>query len=156
LTYGNNHTASAQYNSRLLPTSYSLSNAMTRSYSYFADGRLSTSALAEDGSFNRAYEYDHAGRLKSDTTPSNFAQDLTYDVGAAGSGNQYTHYNMAQAAYNAAMANPALKKEVQRHGIKGPRETQGRFVEADDRYNSSVFESIIQLGWPKTTEIDLV
>ena len=80
LTYGNNHTASTQYNSRLLPASYSLSNVMTRSYSYFTDGRLSTSALAEDGSFNRAYEYDHAGRLKSDTTPSSFAQELTYDV----------------------------------------------------------------------------
>lgn len=80
LTYGNNHTASTQYNSRLLPTSYSLSNVMTRSYSYFADGRLSTSALAEDGSFNRAYEYDQTGRLKSDTTTNNFAQELTYDV----------------------------------------------------------------------------
>ncbi|HKP84179.1 MAG TPA: DUF4214 domain-containing protein [Pyrinomonadaceae bacterium] len=80
LTYGNNHTASTQYNSRLLPTSYSLSNVMTRSYSYFADGRLSTSSLSEDGSFNRAYEYNQAGRLKSDTTPNNFAQELTYDV----------------------------------------------------------------------------
>lgn len=80
LTYGNNHIASTQYNSRLLPTNYSLSNAMTRSYSYFADGRLSGSTLSEDGSFNRAYEYDHAGRLKSDTTPNNFAQNLTYDA----------------------------------------------------------------------------
>jgi YD repeat-containing protein len=80
LTYGNNHTATTQFNSRQLPTSYSLSNVMTRTYSYFADGRLSTSSLTEDSSFDRAYEYDHAGRLKSDTTPTNFAQELTYDA----------------------------------------------------------------------------
>jgi YD repeat-containing protein len=80
VTYGNNHTGTTQYNSRRLPTSYSLSNAMTRNYTYYADGRLETSSLAEDGTFNRAYEYDHAGRLDSDSTPTNFAQNLTYDV----------------------------------------------------------------------------
>jgi YD repeat-containing protein len=80
LSYGNNHTGTTQYNSRLLPTNYSLTNAMTRSYSYFADGRLQSSSLSEDGSFNRNYEYDLAGRLKSDSTPNNFAQNLTYDV----------------------------------------------------------------------------
>jgi len=80
LTYGNNHTGTTQYNSRLLPSSYSLTNAMTRNYSYFADGRLKTSSLVEDGGFNRAYEYDLAGRLKSDSTTNNFAQNLSYDV----------------------------------------------------------------------------
>ena len=80
LTYGNNHIGTTQYNNRLLPTSYSLSNAMTRSYSYFADGRLRTSSLSEDGSFNRTYEHDLAGRLESDSTPTTFAQNLSYDV----------------------------------------------------------------------------
>jgi YD repeat-containing protein len=80
LTYGNNHTGTTQYNNRLLPTSYSLSNAMTRSYSYFADGRLKTSALSDDGSFDRTYEYDHVGRLNSDSTTTTFAQNLSYDV----------------------------------------------------------------------------
>ena len=80
LTYGNNHTGATQYNNRLLPTSYSLSSAMTRSYAYFADGRLKSSPLAEDGSLNRSYEYDQVGRLDSDTTPTTFAQNLAYDV----------------------------------------------------------------------------
>src|ERR1041385_7745648 len=80
LSYSNNHTETTQYNNRLLPTSYSLSNAMTRSYAYFADGRLKSSALTEDGSFNRTYEYDQAGRLDKDSTPTNYAQNLTYDV----------------------------------------------------------------------------
>jgi YD repeat-containing protein len=80
LTYGDNHTAVTQYNNRLLPTNYSLSNVMTRDYSYFADGRLKSSDLTQDGNFYRVYEYDHAGRLKSDSTPTNFAQNVTYDV----------------------------------------------------------------------------
>jgi YD repeat-containing protein len=80
LTYGNNHTGTTQYNSRLLPTTYSLTNAMTRNYSYFADGRLKSSSLLEDGNSNRFYEYDHAARLRSDSTPTTFAQNLTYDV----------------------------------------------------------------------------
>jgi hypothetical protein len=80
LNYSNNHIETTQYNNRLLPTIYSLSNAMTRSYAYFADGRLKSSALTEDGSFNRTYEYDQAGRLDKDSTPTNYAQNLTYDV----------------------------------------------------------------------------
>src|SRR6185295_17955565 len=80
LTYGNNHTGTTQYNTRLLPASYTLSNAMTRSYSYFADGRLKASSLSEDSSFNRAYEYDHVGRMDSDSTPTTFTQNLSYDA----------------------------------------------------------------------------
>jgi hypothetical protein len=59
---------------------------------------------------------------------------------------------MAAAAYNAAQANPALMKEVQRHGITAPRNviyTQGAYSEKDDFYNAvNVFNSIIQLACP--------
>jgi hypothetical protein len=72
--------------------------------------------------------------------------------GAAGSGKGYTHTDMATAAYSAALANPALMKEVQKHGIKGPRQvtyTHGEFVEADDFYNASVFDNILRFGCPQ-------
>lgn len=68
------------------------------------------------------------------------------------SGKGYTHSDMATAAYNAAQANPALKKELQRHGIKAPRYVSyipGAYVEADDFYNASVYENILRLGCPQ-------
>ena len=72
--------------------------------------------------------------------------------GAAGSGKGYTHTDMATAAYNAAQANSALFKEVQRHGIKGLRQvryTREGYVEADDFYNASVFDNILRFGCPQ-------
>jgi len=80
ITYGDNYTATIQYNSKLLPISYSMPNVITRNYGYFADGRLKTSDLAQDGNFYRTYEYDQVGRLKSENTPTNFSQVMTYDV----------------------------------------------------------------------------
>jgi hypothetical protein len=72
--------------------------------------------------------------------------------GAAGSGTGYTHTDMANAAYRAASANPALMKEVQRHGIKEPRlvrYTREGYVEGDDFFNASVFDNILRLGCPQ-------
>jgi len=71
--------------------------------------------------------------------------------GAAGFGEGYNHTQMAAAAYGAAQANPALKNEVLRHGIKPPTNviyTRGAYVERDDFFNSSVFDNILRLGCP--------
>jgi hypothetical protein len=72
--------------------------------------------------------------------------------GAAGSGRGYDHTQMANAAYNAAQANPSLKKELQRHGITGPRAviyTPTGYVEGDDFWNASVFDKILRLACPE-------
>jgi hypothetical protein len=76
---------------------------------------------------------------------------------AAGSSLQYDHTQMANAAYNAAKSNPVLWKELVRHGIenKKPRVvdyTPGKYVEADDWFNASVFDFIIRYGCPKPSQ----
>lgn len=72
--------------------------------------------------------------------------------GAAGSGNGYNHTQMANAAYNAARANPTLMKEWQRTANKSPRSvtyTPDGYVEADDFHNASVFDDMLRLGCPQ-------
>ena len=85
LDYGNTTHSHYDYNARLLPTGFAVSNVkpaaldtypsgnipagtqsatMTWTYDYYADGRphhVYDSAL---GRFTRAYDYDHVGRLK--------------------------------------------------------------------------------------------
>ena len=71
--------------------------------------------------------------------------------GAAGSDTGYNHTQMATAAYYAAQANPAMMKELQKHGIKAPRNviyTPGAYVETDDFYNADIFNRILRLGCP--------
>jgi hypothetical protein len=60
---GDGTTLSASYNSRLLPTDFSISNTISKHYEYNADGRLRYSRNNGAGMFDRSYSYDHVGRI---------------------------------------------------------------------------------------------
>ena len=123
MTYGNTVSESTSYNSRLEPTSYTLSNvsytntnvypnqsftSMGWTYDYYADGRVNH---AYDGTWNfwdRSYSYDHVGRLQEADTnrvahglswdwshPDPYKQTSTYDVWNNLKRNGYT-YSRAQ------------------------------------------------------------
>ena len=72
---------------------------------------------------------------------------------AAGSSKGYNHTQLANAAYNAAKSNPALWKELVRHGVKQPKvvdySSEEKYVKADDWFNAAVFDFIIRFGCPK-------
>ena len=58
LTYGNNLTMDAVYNSRMQATSFMIPNVINKTYQYNADGALSYSHDLIDQRFDRAYAYD--------------------------------------------------------------------------------------------------
>jgi hypothetical protein len=69
--------------------------------------------------------------------------------GADGSGRGYTHYEMAKAAYNAASADSAFMKWINRHGgLKEPRRPDYS-RDPTDWYNADVFDSIARYGCTK-------
>jgi YD repeat-containing protein len=62
-TYADGTTLSANYNSRLLPTDFSITNTFTKHYEYNADGRLRYTRDNGGSILDRSYNYDHAGRV---------------------------------------------------------------------------------------------
>ena len=64
LTYGDNKTLSASYNSRMLAATFNVSGLISKSYDYYADGKLRFSSDLLDHRFDRFYSYDHVRRLK--------------------------------------------------------------------------------------------
>jgi YD repeat-containing protein len=62
-SYGDSTVLSANYNSRLQPTDFSVSNTLTKHYEYNADGRLRYSKNNSGDRFDRSYTYDHVGRV---------------------------------------------------------------------------------------------
>ena len=84
MTYGNTTSEHLNYDSRLRPTTYTLSNmnyqntnvccsyptynTMTWTFGYYDDGRVKQAWDATNEWFDRAYKYDHAGRLNEATT----------------------------------------------------------------------------------------
>ena len=69
--------------------------------------------------------------------------------GADGSGEGYTHFQMANAAYNVARADSAFMKWMKRHGgLKEPR-LADYTRDPIDRYNADVFDSIARYGCTK-------
>jgi YD repeat-containing protein len=65
---GDGTTLSASYNSRLLPTDFSISSTISKHYDYNADGRLRYSRNNGAGMFDRSYTYDHVGRVTEATS----------------------------------------------------------------------------------------
>ena len=63
LSYGNNLTADAGYNSRLQATGFVIPNVINKTYQYNPDGALGYSHDLIDPRFDRAYVYDHAARM---------------------------------------------------------------------------------------------
>ena len=87
-SFGDSTTLSANYNSRLLPTDFSITNTITKHYEYNADGRLRYSKNNAGDRFDRSYTYDHVGRVIEATSgpkargeaDSNFRPyDLSYE-----------------------------------------------------------------------------
>ena len=79
--------------------------------------------------------------------------------GAAGSGPGYNHTEMADAAYNAALANPRFMKYMNRHGgLKAPRQVDysrpWKDIKVDDWYNASIFDSTARTGCIKPIDYD--
>ena len=66
--YGNGKTLSMGYNSRLMPSSYSIPGAVSKTYVYYADGRLDYSPDLGDPRYDRKSKYDHAGNLTASLT----------------------------------------------------------------------------------------
>jgi YD repeat-containing protein len=60
---GDGRTTTISYNSRLLPTDFSVSNLMSKHYEYNPDGDLRYSQDLLDNDFDRSYKYDHVNRL---------------------------------------------------------------------------------------------
>jgi hypothetical protein len=72
--------------------------------------------------------------------------------GADGSGAGYTHFQMANAVYTAAQADPAFMKWINRHGgLKKPREPDYS-RDPDDWYNADVFDSLAKPGCTKPND----
>jgi len=102
--YGNGAHAQASFNSRLLPTSYAVSNVskiypftdsatLSWTYDYYDDGRVHHAYDADDNKWDRSYAYDHVARIsEADTnkrargqTPDSYHPDpyqhtFDYDV----------------------------------------------------------------------------
>ena len=73
INYGNSVQAESNFNVRLQPTDYTLSNVvqnagqgttMPHTYDYYADGQVHHAYDVANNLFDRAYDYDHVGRLK--------------------------------------------------------------------------------------------
>jgi YD repeat-containing protein len=87
-SFGDSTTLSANYNLRLLPTDFSITNTITKHYEYNVDGRLRYSKNNAGDRFDRSYTYDHMGRVIEATSgpkargeaDSNFRPyDLSYE-----------------------------------------------------------------------------
>ncbi|HWN11913.1 MAG TPA: PKD domain-containing protein [Pyrinomonadaceae bacterium] len=63
MSYGNGKSLSIAYNSRLNPSSYSVPGVMSKSYQYYADGRLDYEQDLVDARYDRKNNYDHAAQL---------------------------------------------------------------------------------------------
>ena len=73
--------------------------------------------------------------------------------GASASRTGYNHTEMAQAAYNVALSNPAVMNKLKNTGHSGPpRQVDytpgGNFNKANDWYNAGVFDTIVRIGCP--------
>jgi hypothetical protein len=65
LTAGDNKTLNATYNSRMLAATFSVTGLISKTYDYFADGKLRFSSDLLDHRFDRSYAFDHVARLKN-------------------------------------------------------------------------------------------
>jgi YD repeat-containing protein len=63
LTYGNSKTLDLNFNRRLQASSFALTDVMSKTYDYYADGTLRFSGEALDHHYDRSYSYDQAGRI---------------------------------------------------------------------------------------------
>jgi RHS repeat-associated protein len=73
--------------------------------------------------------------------------------GAPASGSWYTHTDMAQAAYNVTLSNPAVMNKLKNTNYTGPpRQVDytpgGKTNKADDWYNSGIFDAVVKIGCP--------
>lgn len=74
----------------------------------------------------------------------------------AGASAQYNHTEMAQAAYNVALSNPAVMNKLKNYGTPGPPKpvdySPGRYNKADDWYNAGIFDAVARIGCAKPSK----
>jgi YD repeat-containing protein len=63
LDYGSGKTLDAGFNNRLAATSFQIPGLMSKTYDYYADGRLRFSSDLIDHRFDRSYSFDQIGRI---------------------------------------------------------------------------------------------
>src|ERR1051325_10888370 len=67
---------------------------------------------------------------------------------SAGAGAMYSHFEMAQAAYNVAMAQGLLNKLANTNGPGPPRAEGPTHTQRDDWDNSLIFNNVVRIGCP--------
>jgi YD repeat-containing protein len=65
ISYGNTRSLGVGYDRRMEATSFSIPGVMTKTYDYYADGRVQFLHDQVNNKFDRLYVYDHAGQLSS-------------------------------------------------------------------------------------------
>lgn len=63
MSYGNGKTLAMDYNSRLLPSSYSIPGTISKTYQYYDDSRMDYSHDLGDARYDRKNNYDQVGRI---------------------------------------------------------------------------------------------
>jgi YD repeat-containing protein len=64
LNYGDSRTLNASFDSRMQVLAFSVTGKISKTYNYYADGKLRFSSDLLDHRFDRFYNYDHLLRLK--------------------------------------------------------------------------------------------
>lgn len=69
----------------------------------------------------------------------------------SGASNQYDHFQMATAAYNVALSNPALMQRLKNYSTPGPPRpvdysSHERYSRTDDNYNAGIFDAVVRIG----------
>lgn len=82
MTYGSGKAMSFDYNNRLQPVQYSVSdNIANTQFQYYADGRVKFVGDQLNNTFDRSYKYDHAGRLIEAFTGAKAREETTDNQG---------------------------------------------------------------------------
>ena len=90
LDYGNGRALNVGYNSNLQITSFEVPSIISKTYDYYADGKIRYSRDVLNSNFDRAYTFDHVGRIKgafsgpaargeADTRTSPYRESFEYD-----------------------------------------------------------------------------
>lgn len=122
-----------------------------------AQGRLFTRNLSDEekkkrlgGTHSRVGDpafYIYLGEAEYANDPYLLIHELFH--GAAGTGKGYTHFEMATAAYKAALADPAFMKYANRHGgLREPKrpDYSPDSQDPEDWYNGDVFDRVARHG----------
>jgi YD repeat-containing protein len=158
LSFGNNRTMSAGYNSRLQTTGFQIPNVINKTYQYFADGNLRYSQDFVDDRFDRSYAYDHTSRIATalsgpeargqlDTDNRPYQQTLTYDAFNHLTSQTGKHWSSTSASYIGMFTNNRradANYDADGNVLTGNYSTY--------TYNSAAQIAVVQSGTDNTTQ----